>query len=41
MPDFLRDYNDWWMDFWTDNPELFLVACVLAVGLVLWGRLRR
>ncbi|WP_281059676.1 MULTISPECIES: hypothetical protein [unclassified Mesorhizobium] len=35
MPDFIRDWNDWWLDFWTDHPVLFWTALVAGVCLVL------
>jgi hypothetical protein len=33
MPDLMRDWHLWWLDFWTAHPVLFWIAAVAAIGL--------
>ena len=41
MPDFLRDYHLWWLDFWSDDPVSFLVAAIGAIIFVVWIKSRK
>lgn len=41
MPQFLIDWNDWWMAFWAAHPWLFWVAASACGGLELVRRRMR
>jgi hypothetical protein len=41
MPQFLIDWNNWWVAFWSDHPVIFWVAVIAAVVFtILSHRLR-
>lgn len=37
MPQFLIDWNQWWLNVWIDHPIAFWIAAIGVVGLV-FGR---
>jgi hypothetical protein len=39
MPQFLKDYNEWWMDFWSAHPVVFWTALTLALSAAVFGRI--
>lgn len=41
MPEFLRDWNLWWVDYLTDNPVVFWGLLALVVGLTIYNVTRR
>lgn len=41
MPEWIYDWNLWWLNFWNDHPEIFLLSLATAVAAALFVRLKR
>ena len=33
MPDIMRDYHLWWLDFWAAHPVIFWTVAAVAIAL--------
>lgn len=38
MPDIMRDWHIWWLDFWTAHPFVFWAAVICGVVLGIISR---